>query len=67
MSYVAVRKVFRCVFCGVETAENIELHWSIWDQLVHDTPDMAVTDELGEKIWKLGKVCDICYTHCQAL
>jgi len=67
MSYVAVRKVFRCVFWGVETTENIELHWSIWDQLVHDTPEMAITGELGEKTWRLGSVCDSCYTRGQAL
>jgi hypothetical protein len=67
MSYVAVRKVFRCVFCGVETTENIELHWSIWDQLVHDTPEMAITGELGEKTWRLGSVCVTLATHGASL
>jgi hypothetical protein len=63
VSYVAVKKVFKCVFCGVEEVEQIELHWSIWDQLVHETPDMALLEENGSNLWRLGKVCDACYAR----
>lgn len=61
MPYIVVKKKYRCIFCGVEETEDIQLHWSIWDQLVHDVPETATTSTNGERVWKLAKVCDTCY------
>lgn len=61
MPYIVVKKKYHCIFCGVEEVEDIQLHWSIWDQLVHDAPETTSTSIEGERVWKLAKVCDACY------
>ena len=66
MSYIVVKKKYCCIFCGVEEVEDIQLHWSIWDQLVHDVPETTSTSTEGERVWKLAKVCDTCYARTKS-